>query len=87
MFFHRGREVEFVGGPFDGHRQTIRPSSYGYREVIAIPVSENVFRALVGDPQRLNAAVSSIAVYELRKRLGVYRYHFAGARTPKEFQV
>lgn len=87
MLFQRVQEVEFVGGPFDGHRQTIRLPSEDRREVIAIPVNENVFRLLEGVRQGPKSLPSSIAVYELRKRKGSCRYHFTGAKSPNEFDV
>ena len=87
MFFQRGRKVEFVGGPFDGHRQTVDASGDSEREVIAVPVNENVFRMLAGRPTLSRARPTSVAVYELRRQRGKYRYHFMGSETPSAFEV
>ena len=78
---HFGRKVEFVGGPYDGHRQLARLSKRDCGEVISIPVSENVFRMLAGEPPGAESPTSSVAVYQLRKEGGAYRYHFLGGKS------
>lgn len=85
MFFRRVREVEFIGGPLDGHRQPM--TAKAQVEAFAIPVNENVHRMLVGAKHANALPTSSIAIYELRKRDGQYRYDFVEAKSPKEFGV
>ncbi len=87
MFFYQLVEVEFVGGPFDGHRQATRASSGNWQDVIAIPVNGNVFRIMAGSPGASQSPVNSFALYELRKHEGDYCYHFVGRKSPKEFGV
>lgn len=87
MFFQRVREVEFVGGPFDGHRQAIGRPSDGEQEVVAIPVNENVFRMLAGRPRLSRLEPTSVAVYELRRHRGEYRYYFMVSESPNAFEV
>ncbi|MCA9125061.1 MAG: hypothetical protein H6822_02620 [Planctomycetaceae bacterium] len=86
MLFHRVREVEFVGGPFDGHRQTIRLSKEDCQQAIVIPVNENAYRRLAGLSPVPNAGASSYAVYELRKRDREYCYYFTVSKPPSEFE-
>lgn len=85
MFFHGVQEVEFVGGPLDGYRQTMRQFSDDWQEVIVIPVNVNVFRLLAGLPLVSKSPASSCAVYELRKHKAERRYQFTEAKSPKEF--
>lgn len=85
--FQRNRKVELVGGPFDGHRQSMRLSSKDRGEQLAIPVNENVFQLLAGESRGAQAPASSVAVYELRKYKGKYRYCFVGARLPEDHGV
>lgn len=87
MFFRRVRDVEFVGGPLDGYRQGIRLSNNHRREVIAIPVNNNIFRLLAGTPQEGKLPASSFAFYELQKHKGEYRFRFVEAKSPKEFDL
>ena len=83
--FHRAKKVEFIGGPYDGHRQSARVSKRDCGEVISIPVSVNVFRMLSGEPPGAELPASSVAVYQLRKDKSGYYYHFIQVKTPEEF--
>lgn len=87
VMFRRTKKVEFVGGPFDGHRQSLRISSKDWGERLAIPVSENVFRLLAGDSKGAQAPASSVAVYELRDHKRKYYYYFVEARSPEEYEL
>lgn len=64
MFFRRVRDVEFVGGPLDGYPQGLRLSKNHRREVIAIPVNNNMYRMLEGMPRESKLPASSFAFYE-----------------------
>ena len=47
----RGTEINFIGGPYDGHVQTfVVPTDRLFRKM-AVPVNRNVFRALAGMPR------------------------------------
>jgi hypothetical protein len=83
--FHRAKKVEFIGGPYDGHRQMARVSKRDCGELISIPVSVNVFRVLAGEPPGVESPASSVAVYQLRKHKNRYNYHFVEAKTMEEF--
>ena len=85
--FHRARKVEFIGGPYDGHRQLARLSKRDCGEVICIPVSANVFHMLSGEPPEAQSLASSVAVYQLRKHGSIYHYQFVEAKTPEEFSA
>lgn len=75
--------VEFLGGPFDGHRQIVAvPESLA--ETVALPVNQNVYRMLAGLPAQGNVPTTSIAVYELDASDGHPRYFFLGATSPAE---
>jgi hypothetical protein len=83
--FHSAKKVEFIGGPYDGHRQLVRLSKRDCGEVLAIPVSAKVFRMLAGEPPEAESPASSVAVYQLRKHKRRYCYHFVEAKTPENF--
>mgnify|MGYP006908337476 CR=1 FL=1 len=87
MLFNRIRAVEFIGGPFDGHRQSIRLSSNDGVEVIAIPVHENVLRKLAESAPVCRALVTSVAIYELRKYKRKYHYQFLSANAPRDYDL
>lgn len=75
--------VEFIGGPFDGHRQVVAlPEALS--ETVALPVNRNVYRMLAGLPATNNMITTSIAVYELEVIEGRPRYFFLGSTSPVE---
>ena len=76
--------IEFIGGPFDGHEQTIFTPPKSYKNTLALPVNENVFRMLEGretGPARLSPTV---ALYELRGD-DEQKYCYVGTRPAAEF--
>ncbi|HEV3343945.1 MAG TPA: hypothetical protein VG125_26460 [Pirellulales bacterium] len=75
--------VEFIGGPYDGHRQTV-PSPEGLAETVALPVNRNIFRMLSGLPAAGDAHTTSIAIYELEALDGSPRYYFLGTTSAAE---
>ena len=87
MLFDRIQDVEFVGGPFDGHRQSIRLSTTEEQEVIAIPVHEKVLRQLAASPPVCSAFVTSVAIYELRQCKRKYHYQFLSANAPRDYDL
>lgn len=77
-------EVEFVGGPFDGHRQYVSIPPETLAAKVGLPVSQNVFRLFDGRSAKPNLPTTSIAVYQLSQGCGTPRYHFLGATAPAE---
>lgn len=72
--------VRFVGGPFDGHEQTISINPERLAETVALPVSEYIFELLAhrtgGDPRETSIALYELGDPELTHGLV---YHFIGA--------
>jgi hypothetical protein len=83
----RGTEVNFIGGPYDGHIQTfVVPSDRLFRKM-AVPVNRNVFRALAGIPRGPEEPATSVAIYELEEQNGQLQYRFSEARRAKELNL
>ncbi len=79
--------VEFVGGPFDGHFQSLCLAADELLELVAIPVNGNLVRMLVESNGVGREPPTSIAVYEREKVGSPTRYRFLGATTPSEVQL
>lgn len=75
----RSFDVEFVGGPYDGHKAT------GFTRVAQLPtdlvwlVCEDAYRTLDGVRGRPCGWMSSFAIYKLVYDRGTPRYRFARA--------
>lgn len=83
----RGTEINFIGGPYDGHVQTfVVPTDRLFRKM-AVPVNRNVFRALAGMPRGPEAPASSVAIYELVEDGNGWRYEFSESRRAKELNL
>ena len=79
--------IEFIGGPFDGHMQTIFAPPASYKSTLALPVNENVFRMLEGKdagPARLSPTVALYELYDLQED-GERQYRYIGTRPAAEF--
>ena len=76
--------IEFIGGPFDGHRQTVIAPLHGAGGRLALPVNENVFRMLEGAVVGPARRTPTVAVYELH-RDDECQYRFVGSRPAAEF--
>lgn len=72
-------EIEFIGGPFDGHRQMVSIPAASLADTVALPVSRNIFRLLAGHRSVPGEPATSIAIYELDELRGRQRYFFLGA--------
>lgn len=70
-------EVEFIGGPYDGHKELI--GSGPPAEELAWIVCEDVFRLLAGKDDRKHGTITSVAIYELEVVDGLFHYWFLGA--------
>jgi hypothetical protein len=75
--------IEFIGGPYDGHRQGV-PSAEELADTVALPVNRNIFRMLSGLPATENVRTTSIAIYELETVGGAPRYYFLGTTSATE---
>jgi hypothetical protein len=81
--------IEFIGGPFDGHRQTVFAPLHGEGGRLALPVNENVFRMLEGEVVGPARKTPTVAVYELHRDDLNHdedcQYRFVGSRPAVEF--
>lgn len=69
--------IEFVGGPYDGHRQffVVRLKH------VVLPVDEQMQRFLEeNEPDAWSSTSQLVAVYELRRAAQGWRYHFVRVR-------
>ena len=83
----RHYSVEFIGGPFDGHRESVPHDPQYLSEDLAWLVSDNVYRLLEGKPHGLKRPTTSIALYERQKREGRWCYCFLGTVSATEWLV
>jgi hypothetical protein len=74
--------VEFIGGPFDGHRLRIAATRRDLAPVATFSVNKNVLQLLSGAAPGPVAPVTSTAVYQLEWARGAARYRFLKARQP-----
>ena len=78
--------LEFVGGPFDGHHQTISVPAEELAQTVALPVNDNVFRMLEGKLRGPAQPSRTVALYELSHHAG-WQYRFLGSRRAAEFNL
>ncbi len=81
MSAHR-YQVEFHGGPLDGHFQTITVPVEELNEIATFPINRNLFRLLGRRPGGKPHPVTSVAVYRLECSAGNCCYRFSGAAAP-----
>lgn len=74
--------VEFLGGPFDGHRLRIAAARDELAAVATFSVNKNVLQLLSGAAPGPIAPVTSTAVYQLEWTAGTARYRFLKAGQP-----
>jgi hypothetical protein len=79
--------IEFIGGPFDGHTQSVYALPPSYRSTLALPVNENVFRMLEGKDAGPACPSPTVALYELYDLQfnGERQYRYIGTRPAVEF--
>ncbi len=85
--FLRTNQVEFFGGPFDGHVHMIRSIEDHLAQLIAVPVNRNVIEWLSGNSGEEESQATSVAVYILESLPEGIRYSFQGTVPPELFQM
>ena len=78
-------EIEFFGGPYDGHKETSDCRPIHLAVDVVWLVCENAIRLLNGIEQRAGGTFTSVALYALEYSKGKARYRFVGAISSKDF--
>ena len=81
----RAYEVEFLGGPLDGHKVFLPVTVLARR--LALPVNRNVVEMLQRRQRGPLEPVTSVAIYRLRKVVGGLHYIFVEAVETSRFSV
>ena len=69
-------DIEFIGGPYDGHKEpSFTPPIHLPAELVWF-VCEDAFRLLDGKDHRPGGSFTSVALYELELANGARRYRF-----------
>ena len=71
--------IEFIGGPFDGHKEIIALEPEALAGMLALPVNDNAFRLIEGSNASRKQPPTSVAVYHRTCEDGIWRYCFLGA--------
>jgi hypothetical protein len=80
--FQEAFEVRFVGGPLDGHLQSLQVPEDQLVEQATFPINRNLFRLMSRHPAGKAHPVTSIASYRLERIDGAYQYSFESAVAP-----
>lgn len=83
----RHHSVEIIGGPFDGHQESVPHDPQRLPEDVAWPVSESIYRLLEGRSHGPERPITSFALYERQKRKGRWCYCFLGTVLPTHWLV
>ncbi|HTN76637.1 MAG TPA: hypothetical protein VL096_15360 [Pirellulaceae bacterium] len=80
-------QVEFVGGPLDGHLQAITVPVHELNETATFPITRNLFRLLGRRSGGKPHPVTSVAIYQLEYSQSAQtdlqpRYRFQNAAAP-----
>jgi hypothetical protein len=75
-------QIEFVGGPFDGHRRDTWTPPHEAKRFVSLPVNRRAVKAALDLRNRAHVRATSVAHYELLDRDGVCRYYFLGSSRP-----
>ncbi len=71
--------IEFVGGPFDGHKEVVPFEAEDLVGMLALPVNHDTFELLEGSDTAHDEKATSVAVYHRVNEGGRLRYCFLGA--------
>jgi hypothetical protein len=77
--------VEFIGGPYDGYRHQLSFMPAGIFEQAALPVSENLIRALNGEDHGPLYPCARVAVYQLHLVNEAWQYQFVGEMAKADY--
>lgn len=79
--FEQRSEIEFVGGPLDGHRHVVTMPVVEMNSVVSFPINRNLFRLLGRRPSGKPHPITSIALYRLQNDEDrvCYRFELAGS--------
>ena len=80
----RSLEIEFIGGPYDGHMEPRFTWPAHLPADVVWLVCEDAFRLLHGNDHRPCGSLTSVALYELEVGSGRSRYRFLRAISVKE---
>ncbi len=83
MFMH---EVEFIGGPLDGHNYAFSHTPDDLPSLAKLSISADVVRVVTGEKNRVTEPASSTAVYCLDAENGTLRYYFVASIAAEEHQ-
>jgi hypothetical protein len=78
-------EIQFIGGPYDGHRQPFTDPPIIMR--LTLPVNENMLPLLEGKEPGPPTPTLTFARYALRKVEGGWQYHFVESVSTKEIDL
>ena len=80
--------IEFVGGPYDGHVETYHTCARLLPSEVTWLVNADAFRVLHGGDHDSSAdprqSLTSVAFYARETASGTYRYRFVGAISIKQ---
>ncbi len=79
-------QVEFIGGPYDGHRQSCLFQHVQLPPNVIWPVCDDAFAQLDGKIDCRTGTITSIALYEIEWESGAARYRFIAAVALKDFE-
>jgi hypothetical protein len=82
---HRTIKIQFVGGPYDGHKQAFTDPPI--LERLALPVNKNTLPLLKGKKLGSPSSTSTVARYELRRIENGWQYHFVEAVSAEEIDL
>ena len=76
--------LEFIGGPYDGYKQSVAIPHENLLEVVSLPVNRNVLQVIQGEAPGRESPTRSVAHYELRNEDGQWQYHYVRSYPPGE---
>ena len=79
--------IEFIGGPFDGHHQTLSIAPEELAPEAVMPVSRNMFRLMEARVPTRSEPLTSIAIYRRDESADGCRYRFVAARSPTQLRI
>jgi hypothetical protein len=79
-------EVEFVGGPLDGHTYSFFHSPAELPPLVKLGISADVVRVLIGEKRKVLSPPSSLAVYCLDRNGDEWRYSHVASIPAEEPQ-